>query len=71
MISKPTGKCRECGRDESNDLLNVCVWKIFDIDCNCWRSDCGMEYCFNDNNPTENRFKYCHGCGKVLKELGT
>jgi hypothetical protein len=34
-----------------------------------WGSDCGMLWEFTDGGPTENRVKFCMGCGKPVNVL--
>ena len=44
----------------------VCNWST-DQEWFGWRTDCGEYFTFEDGGPIENRFKFCHACGKVLK----
>ena len=38
-----------------------CKW-IYDGD-DCWESQCGQSFIFNDKGPIHNGFKYCPYCG--------
>lgn len=43
-----------------------CAWRE-DADGN-WHTDCGHIFCFNDDGPIKNGFKFCGYCGSDLKE---
>jgi hypothetical protein len=41
-----------------------CEWKLdTSNDCEIWESACGETWQFIDGGPTENRARFCHGCG--------
>lgn len=44
-----------------------CTWKE-DADGN-WHTGCNNIYVLEAGTPTENGFKFCHGCGKPLVEV--
>jgi len=50
-----------------------CEWtrEEDDIEGQSWLSACGERWCFNDGGPTENKMRYCHGCGGKLIEKGS
>lgn len=46
-----------------------CTWSQKshdDIDCSCWHTDCGEEYCLIEGDPKENKMAFCCYCGKPL-----
>ena len=51
----------------------ACEWTLEedDIEGQSWLSACGERWCFNDGGPTENKMRYCHGCGGKLTEKGS
>lgn len=58
--------------DHIADIGNmVCNWRqpTYDhSDANYWDSDCGESWALAEGTPTENGMKFCHGCGKPIKE---
>ena len=49
----------------------VCNWRqptYSDAECNAWQSDCDQYWAITEGTPTENGMKFCHGCGKLIKE---
>ena len=48
----------------------TCEWKPDDSESGTWASGCGELWSFIDGGPTENRVRFCHGCGRpvVVKE---
>ena len=49
----------------------VCNWRqptYSDAECNAWQSDCDQYWAITEGTPTENGMKFCHGCGKPIKE---
>jgi len=47
-------------------LDGKCLWKQ-DDDGN-WKTGCGEMFVFFEGTPAENKMRYCHYCGKELKE---
>ena len=43
-----------------------CKWTFDDDESNTWASGCGELWTYIDGGPSENRVKYCHGCGKPV-----
>lgn len=49
----------------------VCNWQQPSYDhfeANYWDTDCGESWAITEGTPTENGMKFCHGCGKPIKE---
>lgn len=46
--------------------LNTCEWFL---DESVWQTDCDNLFQFSSGSPTENSFKFCPYCGKVVVEL--
>lgn len=49
----------------------VCNWSqstYDDAECNAWQSDCGQYWAITEGTPTENGIRFCHACGKLIKE---
>lgn len=44
----------------------ICVWQL---EGDCWDSDCGHAFVFNEGGPVENDFKFCPYCGDPLAEV--
>jgi hypothetical protein len=49
----------------------ACVWTedhdgIWTSDCTREREGDGPQFCFNEDGPDENNFKFCPYCGKKL-----
>lgn len=40
-----------------------CLWTD---EVDYWHSACGEDWCFVDGGPTENRVRFCQGCGKPV-----
>ena len=43
-----------------------CVWTE-DTSCDYWESVCGMQWCFPNGGPPENKMCFCPGCGKPAR----
>ena len=59
------------GRNVSFADETVCNWRqpTYDhSDANYWDADCGKSWAITEGTPTENGMKFCHGCGKPIKE---
>jgi hypothetical protein len=59
------------GRNVSIFEEAVCNWRqpTYDnFDANYWDADCGKSWAITEGTPTENGMKFCHGCGKPIKE---
>ena len=53
------------------NTAEVCNWSqptYSDAECNAWKTDCGEYWAITEGTPTENNMKFCHGCGKPIKE---
>lgn len=51
--------------------MNTCEWGQYcydDVDCSLWHTACHEAFCFNDEGPISNGFKFCPYCGKELTE---
>ncbi len=46
-----------------------CVWKE-EPNGEYWESACGETWTFIDGNPSENKARFCHGCGKPIQAIG-
>ena len=47
---------------------SLCPWRLEDLHGNLWKSDCGVSFVLTDDSPIDNGMKFCHSCGKPLKE---
>lgn len=59
------------GRNVSFADASVCNWRqptYGHSDANYWDTDCGKSWAITEGTPTENGMKFCHGCGKPIKE---
>ena len=59
------------GRNVSFVDESVCNWRqptYDDAECNAWQADCDQYWAITEGTPTENGMKFCHGCGKPIKE---
>ena len=59
------------GRNVSFASEAVCNWRQPSYDhaeANYWDTDCGESFAITEGTPTENGMKFCHGCGKPIKE---
>jgi hypothetical protein len=45
----------------------VCLWLLWDIDCDMWDTTCGNEFQFTTDGPRENKFRFCPYCGGRLR----
>lgn len=76
--------CENCGCTWLDDGLNpvgcpyckpeaerlaVCEWRHIENE-GAWASGCGEYWMFTDGGPAENRYKFCHGCGKPVRVKG-
>jgi len=50
---------------KGEDRENVCGWE--QDDDGFWHSECGRLWEFNEGDPKENLWVFCHGCGKPVK----
>lgn len=48
--------------------VEECVWSPEDWESATWESKCGVTWCFEAGGPVENGMKFCHNCGKPLRE---
>lgn len=46
------------------DGPDTCRWDDYE---DFWESACGETYQFNDGGPKENRVRFCHGCGRLVR----
>lgn len=56
---------------KKQELGDVCNWHqptYSDAECNAWQADCDQYWSITEGTPAENGMKYCHGCGKLIKE---
>jgi len=44
-----------------------CVWTPNDVD-DYWETGRCESYCFINDGPKENNYRFCPGCGKPIKE---
>lgn len=44
----------------------ACIWTYDDID-SCWNTACGQAFCFSDEGPEKNGFKFCYACGLLIQ----
>lgn len=50
---------------------DVCNWRqpSYDhVEANYWDTDCGESWAITEGKPSENGMRFCHGCGKPIKE---
>jgi hypothetical protein len=45
-----------------------CVWTE-DSSGDFWDSACGETWCFTDGGPSDNKARYCHGCGHPIEAV--
>ena len=68
-----TNRCERCGRSifVPPEIMNSCAWEA-DED-GIWHAACDHAsqnlYCFNDEGPKGNGFKFCPFCGRPLVEV--
>lgn len=43
-----------------------CDWTFEDEPTWAWNTGCGETFQFNDGGPSDNNFRYCHGCGEPI-----
>lgn len=46
---------------------HCCVWSQVIRD-GAWNTGCGKRFNLSWGGPTENKMKYCHGCGEHILE---
>lgn len=44
----------------------TCTWTFNDWESCTWASECGALFAFNDGDPEDNDFHFCHKCGGEL-----
>jgi hypothetical protein len=49
-----------------NNKQEKCVWT--EDEDGIWNTSCGNAFIMNDETPSENDFKFCCFCGKLLVE---
>lgn len=47
----------------------TCEW-THNADDDCWDTECGRSWRFDDGGPKENHMNFCHCCGKTLRIKG-
>ena len=51
----------------------VCVWKkvpdVWADEAVLWESACGIEWCIEEDNPTDMGYYYCPNCGRRINVL--
>jgi hypothetical protein len=53
----------------SKKNTKTCKWRLLpDIFADIWYGECGAIFMFNEGNPKENDFNFCHKCGKKIEE---
>lgn len=59
----------ECVMSDNNDC---CTWKLAEdhiiMVIELWKTSCDNEFVFVDGTPTENGFRNCPYCGRMLVE---
>lgn len=48
---------------QAQERIKSCPWSYDEY----WSSPCGVEFVFDNDGPTENKFKFCYGCGKPIE----
>ena len=47
-----------------------CKWKFHDDEYgDYWETECGQSWCYNEGDLKDNGVKFCHSCGKEIKEV--
>ena len=59
--------CTGLTRPAAPDSIATCEWRE-DAD-GIWETACGEAWQCTEGTPVENDMKYCHSCGKHLKEM--
>ena len=60
-IADSVAKDRWSGYDPA-----TCAWTN-DADAYAWDTACGEKWLFNVGGPSDNRVRFCHGCGRKVK----
>lgn len=55
----------ECGKPTDAPPAPSCAWTQ-DEDMGGWNTACGETYCFIEDGPKENDYRFCPGCGKKI-----
>jgi hypothetical protein len=74
-----TGWCKKCDdfkfncdcektglQDKVAEHDDSCFWDLNDEDSNIWLSGCMNDFIFNEGSPSDNGFKFCPYCGKLI-----
>ena len=70
-------KCPTCAHIDCHastcpdDPAKFCEWGQYcfdDVDSSLWHTACHEAFCFTDEGPISNGFKFCPYCGKNMKE---
>ena len=48
--------------------LQLCKWE-FDKWDEAYETDCGQYWVFTDGGPAENNVRFCHYCGRKVREV--
>lgn len=67
LIGYRGAKLRGLTRPAAPDSIATCEWRE-DAD-GIWETACGEAWVCTEGTPVENDMKYCHSCGKHLKEM--
>lgn len=66
LIGYRGAKLRGLTRPAAPDSIATCDWQ--EDSEGIWETSCGEAWVCTEGTPTENNMKYCHSCGKHLKE---